>query len=173
MRDAPASHDGDKRSIRAVRDELVGSIERWRAELGGSGSEPSTLLIGVALRAVTLSAAMVSMAITTLAPDAPIPPRSTLGMLVGTLVSEGTKQRATCMGSQRNLLRPGEIRLLQRLSRLRASIAHQEDVGVLWEAAKIGRLGVADVAEFLDVASQLCRLPFIDELICRESQAAA
>lgn len=162
---------GEKPSVRAVRDELVGSIDRWRAGFDEADAAPSTLWIGVALRAVTLAATMLSIAVSQLAPDAPLPPKPTLGSLVDTLVREAATKRITCLGTGRRLLRPAEIQLLHRLPRLRASIAHQEDAAVLWEAARIGRLGVADVAEFLDLAEQLCRLPLVDELVCRENLA--
>jgi hypothetical protein len=152
----------------AIRDELLGSVERWQATLPEDDAPPTTLWVGVAVRASALASALLKLAVAEFARDVPLPDKPTLGALIQALDQRARHQRATCLGVPRALLRPTEIQLLRRLSRMRASVVHQEDGSGSWEAALIGRLTVADTREFLDVAGKVARLPLIEELICRE-----
>lgn len=124
------------------------------------------------MRAVTLAATMLKIAAAEVAPEGNLPEKPTLGKLVELLEREGPRARMTCLGADRGLLREPEIKLLKRLSRLRASIAHQEDAGALWEASKVGRLTGADVVEFIDVALEVSSLPMFDEIICRQQKTS-
>jgi hypothetical protein len=57
--------------------------------------------------------------------------------------------------------------VLNRLTTGRKSLAHLRDHDNF--AVTMGRLGLSDVVEIIDVAEAVAQLPLFDELLCREA----
>lgn len=157
-------------SVETHRDALVDSISRWRGQLGRIESGPSTLWFGVAHSAVARVGALINLAVTELVPAWKPEKPPTVGELIGALEHEGKRLRAECVGRPGRLLRPTEVAVLNRLTKLRKSIAHMEETVATRPASQMGRLETPEVLQFLDVAEEFCGLTLIDELICREAR---
>ena len=156
-------------SFRAHRDDLLDSIERWRSGLEGPPTGLTTYWRGVGGGAADRVAVMIARAVAELAPDWVRPDRATMGQYVGALERAGASLRAECTRRPGRLLRPTEVRLLNRLTRLRAAIAHVEERAFDIAPGEVGRLGAEEVSRFLDAAEEFCRLQLVDEVICREA----
>lgn len=160
-------------TMRAHRDDLLAAIERWRVELDSVGPGPTTLWPGVGHGAVAKVSTMIELAAAEFVPASERPERPTVGQLVGLLERAAGTATASCIGRPGRLIRPSEMRVLNRLTRLRASIAHVEETAAALDPISVGRLGGEEVAGFLDAAAEFCGLPLVEEVICREAVRTA
>lgn len=160
-----AMTDGES-SAAATRKELLRSIAHWRHELSGL-SEPSTYGVGVTTTAVRLVERLLVLAVAALVPEAPLPPKPTLGQRVGAIEQYGRKHSMVCLGRPRRLVTRTEITVLNRLTQGRNALVHlQNDESF---AMTMGRTRLSDVAEMIDIAEAVAQLPLFDELLCREA----
>ena len=63
----------------AAREELLTSVERWRAMVRRAPPASNTLWFGVAVRAVTLAEVLMRQAVDVVAPPGEVPEKATLG----------------------------------------------------------------------------------------------
>jgi hypothetical protein len=153
--------------IAATREELLQSLTRWRLQARELSNYP-TLRTGVALTALRLVESLLSQTIAGLLPHAPLPPKPTLGQLVGAIEQFGMKESMVCLERPRKLVTRTDMSILNRLTGGRNSVTHLRSGEDL--AEKIGRLDSSDVARIMEIAEAIAHLPLIDEVLCREQK---
>lgn len=158
-----------RRGAAALRTELLSSIERWRGSLPSGDHAGSTLFLGIADRAITLTGALVHEITETLMPDEPLRERATLGLRIDLIKHVGRKRRTSCLATAGPLVSKAESRTLERFSALRNELAHPE--GERFDVAALGRYRPERVAEILDVAASIANLRIVDETICQQTGA--
>lgn len=157
----------EERTLAAdIRTELLSSLDRWRDDIPDDGG-PSTMWFGVVTRASGLASALIRTAVATLLPEVALRERPTVGMYVQTLDEHGKQLRGTCIARPNRLVSKADLQVLRRFTRLRAALAHQEDVGV--GPSEIGRFDASTAGELLDTIELLAGLPLFDETICLQS----
>ena len=163
---------GDASTAAALRAELLSSLDRWRSALPTTlaGERGSTAWFGVGDRAIAITNSLIRVAVETLWPEEPLPPRPTLGHRIDIIQRLGGKSLTSCTQGSIRLVSKADLAVLQRYSRLRASFAHQEDQGLRPDS--LGRPTAARVVEILDEAEAITRSTLVDEAICRQEGRA-
>lgn len=156
--------DESERGAAALKAELLSSIERWRESLASGDHAGSTLFLGIADRAITLTSALVHDVTHTLMPDEPLRERATLGEHIGLIQRVGRKRQASCLPGAGPLVSKSDSRTLDRFSALRNELAHPE--GERFDVAALGRYRPERVTEILDVAASIATMRIVDETIC-------
>jgi hypothetical protein len=152
-----------------IRVHLLEKIVEWKERLPPDGTFMGTYGAGIALSAVTLIGVLIKRAVDVLIPDAEPSDKPTIGFYVSTIERYGRDHKTICVQPPRHLVTSPEVKLLKRLSRTRASLAHQEGEPA-FDVSMIGRLGPSEVRDFLDLVGTVARLAIFDELTCRETQ---
>lgn len=155
----------DAMSMKAHRDALLGSIGRWREDLG-SVRGPTTLWLGIADKAMKRVTAMLLIAATELVPSFQLTDHTTPGLLRQEL--SAAKLRASCTGRQGQLVRPTEFDTIDRLTRFRNFLAHMEEKAGVRSVKDVGRIETEETLRVLDAAEAFCRMALVDEVICRQ-----
>lgn len=156
-----------ERGAAALKAEVLSSIERWRGSLPSGDHEGSTLYLGIADRAITLTSALVHEVTQTLMRDEPLRDRATLGEHVGLIQRVGRKRHTSCLAGAGPLVSKSDSRTLDRFSALRNELAHLE--GERFDVAALGRYRPERVAEILDVAASIANMRIVDETICQQT----
>ena len=159
-----------ERTSAEIRAHLLDKIVEWEKEIPPDGAFMGTFGAGVALRAVSLVGTLIRRVVLVLLPEAELTERPTLGFYVHTIERYGRDHEMTCVEAPRRLITSPEVKLLSRLSRMRAVLAHQEEAWAS-DVSAIGELRPSEVRELLDAVRAVIRLPMFDELICRETSA--
>lgn len=160
-----------ERGAAALKAELLSSIERWRPSLPSGQHAGSTMFLGIADRAITLTSALVHEVTQTLMPDEPMRDKATLGLHIGLIQRVGRKRQASCLSTTGPLVSKSDSRTLDRFSALRNELAHPE--GERFDVVSLGRYRPDRVAEILDVATLVANMKIVDETICQQAASAA
>jgi hypothetical protein len=154
----------DQASAAALKDELLSSLGRWRAELPAENEPGNTMGFGVANRAIAIAGSLIRAAVDTMMPDEPLPEKPTLGERIGILERRGQKMRTSCSAPSERLVTKADIGVIHRFSKQRNALAHQEEARA--EAWELGRFTRDRVTEILDLVESIARMTIVSETIC-------
>jgi hypothetical protein len=161
----------DRASALVLKEELVSSLDRWRAMLPAGDDPRSTLWFGIADRAITLGSALLRAVVTTMFGEEPASRPPTLGDRIVVIERRAQNLRTRCSSSSERLVTKTDIAVLHRFSRLRNDLARQEDRQ--GDAAMLGRFTPTRVAEILDIAESIAHLTITTETICLQAFRAS
>jgi len=151
-------------SARELRDTLRERLAEWEAVQGPIARRElsPTYNLGFGMKCVAFLSTLIRQAVDTLLPAVALGERPTFGRLVGALDKFG--QREPLPGHpKRKLVIRSEIEVLNRLTRIRAAMAHPEDQERSLEM--LGRLSEDQLREYISLSRRVLDFPLLDELV--------